>query len=398
VVVVQLDTGFTHHSKVAGGFDTDEDYDAIDDDAEARDELTRGVLKFPGHGTRTGALLVGRKPLFSGNDGNHGLITNGETKIIPYRIAKTVVLLNRQRELAKAVDRAIAGGAQVVTMSMGTAPTITTARLAKKAYDAGVIWCCAAGNVVKFVVAPAVFPGAIAVAASNPFDAAWSKSSEGDAVDITAPGEDVYVPIFTKDPAGNVGEDYAYGDGTSYATPHVAAAAALWLAKYKDELKTAAGWQKVEAFRKAVQATARKNHRLPKGYGAGILDVHALLNDPKAQPGAGIKLKELTYAYNHWNENAFLAALQGWAELFKTYWNIVHRGVNRFFGGEAAALEAAGGSGLSPFARSQEALLFGAASTLESGTALSADDAVKRLQVLSNLLLQNANQQPDGTI
>jgi subtilisin family serine protease len=393
IVIAQLDTGFTTHSKVVAGFDTDEDYDAIDNDNTARDELDRGILKFPAHGTRTGSLLIGRKPLLSGtHDGNFGMITPGNTKLIPYRIAKTVLLLNRQQELAKALDRAISGGVQVLTMSMGTAPTITTARLAKKAYDAGVIWCCAAGNEVKFVVAPAVFPGTIAVAASNPSDEPWSKSSEGKTVDITAPGEDVYVPIFTKDSNGNTGEDYAYGDGTSYATPHIAAAAALWLAKYKQELKDFAGWQRVEAFRQALRATARTKHNLPGGYGAGILDVYALLNDLQAKPGAGIKPNKLTYAYSNWNESAFLASLQGWTELFKTYWNVFHRGLGRLFGGESTLAEATGGDSLSSFAREQEALLFGRGDSLESTAVASPQDAMKRMQALNNLILQNANQ------
>lgn len=393
IIIAQLDTGFTEHSKVVAGFDTAEDYDAIDADDIAQDELTRGILKFPAHGTRTGSLLIGRKPASTeDHDGNYGLITDGKTKIIPYRIAKTVLLLNRQQELAKAVDRAISGGVQVITMSLGTAPTITTARLAKKAYDAGVIWCCAAGNEVKFVVAPAVFPGTIAVAASNPLDAPWPKSSEGSTVDITAPGEDVYVPIFMKDDTGTVHEDYAYGDGTSYATPHVAAAAALWLAKYKEELRNAAGWQKVEAFRRALTVTARTKHKLRPGYGAGILNVYDLLKEEKAKPGTGFQLDELQYAYNNWNEHAFLASLQGWVELFKTYWNLVHRGISRLFGGESLSGAFTEGYALSTFARDQEALLFGSRADLETAAVVTPEEAIKRMQVLNNLILQNANQ------
>ena len=142
---------------------------------------------------------------------------------------------------------------------MGLAPTITTANLAKLAYDRGVIWCCAAGNEIKAVVAPAVFPGTIAVAASNPLDEPWKGSSRGDSVDITAPGQDVYIPIWNK----NKEEDFSYGNGTSYSAPHVAAAAAYWLAKHHDALRAPeyAGWKRAEAFRQALYASAgiRKN-------------------------------------------------------------------------------------------------------------------------------------------
>lgn len=401
ITIAQLDTGYTRHSKVDDGFDFERDYDAVANDEDAEDELTNGILKFPGHGTRTGSLLIGRRLLDDPGDpypsayheGNWGLLRDGKTKIVPYRVAKTVILLNRQQELAKAVDRAIASGAQVMTMSMGTAPTITTARLAKKAYDAGVIWCSAAGNEVKFVIAPAVFPGVIAVAASNPGNAAWRGSSLGDAVDITAPGEDVYVPILSKDGKGKTIEDYAYGDGTSYATPHIAAAAALWLAKHKDKLREKAGhgeaWKKIEAFRFVLKETARKDdHSLPEGFGAGILNVRALLS----YDFDDIKWDELEYAYNGWNEHAFLAALQGWVELAKTYWNIVHKKVSSWLGWESTVSDLTSGSTLSTYARDQEALLFGRGSTLENAGPVSADEALGRLQQINQLIFQSARK------
>src|SRR5690606_33297297 len=100
---------------------------------------------------------------------------------------------NRQKQLAAALDLALTQGYDIITMSMGLPPTITTSKLAKKAYDRGVIWCCAAGNEVQAVVAPAVFPGTIAVAASNPHDNDWPGPNQGDNVYVTAPGQNVYV-------------------------------------------------------------------------------------------------------------------------------------------------------------------------------------------------------------
>jgi hypothetical protein len=226
-------------------------------------------------------------------------------------------------------------------MSMGLAPTITTARLAKLAYDRGVIWCCAAGNQVKAVVAPAVFPGAIAVAASNPLDEPWKGSSRGDTVDITAPGQDLYIPIWNK----NKEEDFSYGNGTSYAAPHVAAAAAYWLAKHHDALHAPeyAGWKRVEAFRQALYASARDKKKLPRGFGKGFLDVEKLLRVPLTPP------KKSQYAYNHYNENAFLATLQGYAELVKSFWNSLH---GMFGRGRNEAIFSA--PSLSPFAKALE--------------------------------------------
>ena len=318
--IVQFDTGFTDHPKVKGGFDIDQDFNFITNVDNASDPLTTGLAKNPGHGTRTASLLIGVKPIEDPehtHNGNEGLLSSTNYKLVPYRIAESVILINRQQQLAAALDRAIAQGFDIITMSMGLPPTISTSKMAKTAYDRGVIWCCAAGNEVQAVIAPAVFPGTIAVAASNPFDFDWKGSSRGDAVDITAPGEDVYVPILNKDRL----EDYAYGNGTSYATPHIAAAAAYWLAAHQDKLNTPeySGWKRVEAFKQALKESGRRENNLPrKGFGHGMLDMKKLL---KTKP---VPANQLKYAYNKWNENAFLDSLQAYGELLKTYWNKIH--------------------------------------------------------------------------
>ena len=392
IKMVQFDTGYSEHNKVWGGFNTDNDADFVGDDDtpnDARDSETTGILKMPGHGTRTGSLLIGRKDVAIPENGNPGLVEdNGKFKLTPYRIAKTVILINRQQELAAALDRAILQGFEIITMSMGLPPTLATARMAKLAYDKGIIWCSAAGNEVKFVIAPAVYPGTIAVAASNPMDKLWKGSSRGSSVDITAPGEDVYVPIVFKDAAdGNsIKEGFSYGNGTSYATPHVAAAAAYWLAKYKDELNKPAyaGWRKVEAFRKALKQTARKKHNLDgNGYGAGILDADALMKQ-KPQPPA-----DKDYAYNGWNEHAFFAKLQGIGEIGKTYWNELH---GWLFGKKRKTTESfvSVASALSEDDKLLEAALFGGGvSATESGAQLSQEELNRRLTMLNQSLFND---------
>jgi hypothetical protein len=63
------------------------------------------------------------------------------------------------------------------------------------------------------------------------------------------------------------------GAGTSSATPQIAAAAALWIEKYKAVLP--GDWRRVEAVRKALFTTARKAHA--KELGNGILQAFAAL-------------------------------------------------------------------------------------------------------------------------
>ncbi len=282
--LVQLDTGYTDHSKVSGGYDLLQDEDFIDGE-DARDEMSVGILRQPGHGTRTASIVVGNQANGTiKNDGNQGIAVNnlGEplVKVIPYRISKSVILIGRGRNLFNAVSQAVNANADIIFMCMGSYPRPMIYSIAKTAYERGIIWVCAAGNKVESVIAPAVYPGTIAVAASNPNNEVWEYSSYGPSVDITAPGEDVYVPFKSKKQ-----EDImVFGSGTSYATPHVASAAAMWKAKHLDFLKrhVSEPWQTVELFRKHLKESANTK---PDGrewdderFGAGILDVQSLLN------------------------------------------------------------------------------------------------------------------------
>ena len=77
---------------------------------------------------------------------------------------------------------------------------------------------------------------------------------------------------------------YGPGDGTSYATVHVAAAAAVWL-RLKGDLLAARypqPWQRVEAFRERLQRTAGAvNGPEVKPNGSGILNMELLCSgDP----------------------------------------------------------------------------------------------------------------------
>ncbi|HEU4472822.1 MAG TPA: S8/S53 family peptidase, partial [Flavisolibacter sp.] len=382
--LVQFDTGFTDHSKVEGGFDTDIDFSFLNNTDNAEDPRTVALGKQPGHGTRTGSLLIGNPSKLPASEdqhnGNFGLLPD-DARLVPYRIAESVILINRQKQLAAALDRALSQGFDIITMSMGLPPTIATAKMAKKAYDKGVIWCCAAGNEVQAVVSPAVFPGTIAIAASNPLDSDWKGSSRGDMVDITAPGEDVYVPIWNKDRM----EDYAYGNGTSYATPHVAAAAAYWLAAYYDQLSAPeyAGWRRVEAFRNALTRSARKKNNLPgEGFGAGILDANKLLDTPP------LAASRLEYAYNNWNEHAFFAALQGYGELAKTYWNWLH---DRLFGRRRSMRESLyGPAALTPYSRDVEEALFSAAFDPNESVGKTGQGLMERYREISSRIINAA--------
>lgn len=293
IKLVQLDTGYSWMSKVVNGYNLNEDEDFIDGH-DAIDEMDDGLLKFPGHGTRTASIIIGNVNSKYEKDGNYGILYKeaiDRFRLIPYRIAQSVVLIGRGKNLADAAMTAINLNTDVMFMCMGSYPRPMIYEVAKAAYDNGVIWVCAAGNEVEVVVAPALYPGTIAVAAFNPNRKPWKGSSYGSTVDVAAPGEDVYVPFEDR----QLKEIMAYGNGTSYATPHVAAAAVLWKAKHGDKLrKYREPWMRVEAFRTCLRNSAARNKPSgwdTKNYGAGLLDISGLLEEKL--PSAS----SLKYAY-----------------------------------------------------------------------------------------------------
>ncbi|RNI30685.1 S8 family serine peptidase [Rufibacter latericius] len=323
IKLVQLDTGYSTHSKVKESYDLQWDMDFVDHDSDARDEQAKWGFKMPSHGTRTASLVVGGriKPEYE-YDGNPGILHDTDkplVKLIPYRVAKSVLLLGRAKDIVDAVTHAVNNGADVIFMCMGSYPRPMMGKVAQIAYESGVIWVCAAGNEVEVVVAPAIYPGTIAVAATNPDEKPWVGTSYGEAVDIAAPGESVYVPFLDKDGQ----EIMAYGDGTSYATPHVASAATLWKALHVEKLRALypQKWQVVEAFRYCLRKSARKpaswKVKMYSMYGAGILDIEALLQVELPQP------KELINAYQ--GKNVPAKADLGVREAIHFFWNTLKR-------------------------------------------------------------------------
>jgi subtilisin family serine protease len=149
-----------------------------------------------------------------------------------------------------------------------------------RARNAGVIVVCAAGNGVDQVVMPAALDTAIAVAGTTFQSLPWNGSSFGPEVDFSAPA----AGIFRANPQRNgIGHGFADGgDGTSYATAITTGAAALWLLRWGSQIDAmyGPGSTRVEAFRQAAMATARKPPGWqPTPFGAGILDIGVLCTD-----------------------------------------------------------------------------------------------------------------------
>ncbi len=244
-----------------------------------------------GHGTRVASVICGHDP--AAPLGTY-LGIAPKVPLVPVRIANLVLITHAQRELAQAL-RYLVNDAKVsvINLSMGFLPRTQMKVLNKaidEAYEAGVIFVCAAGQPLRHVVSPAHGRRTIAAAGSTVGSVPWGKSAYGIAVDWAAPADHIY-RAETRKPATPT---YAgAGDGTSYATAITTGAAALWLARHSVALPAAypQAWQRVEAFKAVAKATARKMpNQQPGSFGAGVLDIATLLDS--ALPDAGGLVQE----------------------------------------------------------------------------------------------------------
>lgn len=178
-----------------------------------------------------------------------------------------VKVLSRQgwgtmADVAEGIRWAADHGAQVINLSLGASQRSKVVENAvKHAYKKGVVVVAAAGNSGKSVGFPAGYAEAIAVSATDKNDnIAWF-SSRGPEVAVGAPGVGITQQTICE--AGkNKCEVWGVFNGTSMASPHVAAAAALLVGQ---------GITDPDAVRAVLQATAtpKEDKNL---FGAGILE------------------------------------------------------------------------------------------------------------------------------
>jgi serine protease len=284
IVIGHPDTGWVVHDELdAAALDTSKSFDFVDGDNDATDPLTKpwlsiGFLGNPGHGLGTGSVIV---------SGPGGLIKGvaPAATLVPIRTV-TKVWQVFTADLARGIEWATNQGCHVISMSLGGTPSDDLQLAVNTAVKDNIIFCGAAGNCVHFVVAPGLYPNAVGVAASNFRDEPWLGSCRGPAVDITSPGENVWVARRKKGESGTarVGQS----QGTSPATALVAGVAALWLAHHgRDAL--IAKYDPVVKLQHVFLHLLRQTARQVPGwdtssFGPGIVDAEKLLKAQLPEP------------------------------------------------------------------------------------------------------------------
>lgn len=199
--------------------------------------VLKGRPANPGHGSAVIGVLNGTLPE---TDKRPMAFTAGVApgaEVIPVRASISTVYKN-PKTLAKAVRDLVEKRVHVISISLGGPPEHSLQLALEEAQRAGVIVVAAAGNgteyklgefsVGGFAVFPSVYPTVIAVGAGNIECKVWGQSAPAEEVDVLAPGENVWYPASYQGRDGRIWS-LRRGSGTSFATPYVAAAAALWI-------------------------------------------------------------------------------------------------------------------------------------------------------------------------
>ncbi len=304
--IAHFDTGiYPDHPLLPERFDKDKSDNNITD-------TVRILPEQQGHGMGTISILAGRRMsgLKHGNDEYFG--AHPFANIISYRLSDSVAVLN-SKQFVRAINKAIEEKVDVITMSMAGLPDADMADAVNRAYEQGIVIVSAAGNnfvkglgklLPKTMLYPARFDrviSALGVTLDNtPYlydEQEVKRAANGEfmqmcygpkyAMTSAMAAYTPNIPWFGNNCTNLTENSYVNtGGGTSSATPQIAAAAALYIDKYRnelDELSTDEPWIKAEIVRQALFQSAKLPKKHQKQLGQGILKAKKLLK-PKYHP------------------------------------------------------------------------------------------------------------------
>ncbi len=268
-IVAVLDSGVEAHPDLpamTGGFNT------VDENTN-----TAAV-------TAHGTMVAGSMTAITNNGIGINATVEGIT-VMPIRVCRADGCAFG--DVAEGIIWAVDHGADVVNLSLGGGHSSVTEAAVNYANDHDVLVVASAGNngaAGNPTIYPAALPGVLGVGAYDN-DAPTSWASNGSWVEISAPGE----AVATLSTGGN----YVLGKGTSFASPQVAAAAAL--------LRSVHPTATASEIRAALVATSRDINGAgwDAHTGEGSLDITAAVawaDAQKAQKGSNTSAGSISSA------------------------------------------------------------------------------------------------------
>jgi type VII secretion-associated serine protease mycosin len=180
-----------------------------------------------GHGTAMASLIAGRGHGPGHGDGVLGIAP--AAKLLPVRVHSSD--LGDGRGLVLGIKWAADHGADIINVSQGDVDSDNLHEATNYALEQGAVVIAAVGNANQgdqTVAAPGLYPGVVAVSATDHSGNIAEESVSGPQVVLSAPGTDIMAAG-----SGKRGR-YATGTGTSDSTAIVSGVAALIKSKYPD--------------------------------------------------------------------------------------------------------------------------------------------------------------------
>jgi len=231
------------------------------------------------HGVYVSSLAAAR------TDNHKGIAGIGfKTKFLPVKISNEWGVLNRAYEgIVYAADH----GCSIINCSWGgvTGHPYGQDVINYATYNRNALVVAAAGNNWNDVLFyPASYKNVLSVAATNPLDEKWNKSSYGIDVDVCAPGDNVLLAL--------PNNQYTGGWGTSFASPQVAGLAALVKCRYPDTLSALQIGEIIKVTCNYID-TIPYNRQFSSLLGAGLINCGRALSDTAITPS--IKFRDILY-------------------------------------------------------------------------------------------------------
>lgn len=276
VKVAVIDTGYVQSGLTDGAMNLAAGFDFADNDLDPDDRMGHGtqVANTIAHHTDNGYGAAGAAP---------------KVEIIPCKVFKDGERGAYEGDIIAAIDWAVSEGAHVINMSLGGDQyNGLSARACADAVDAGVVVVAASGNDGWDSVSyPGAYNSVIGVGSTNTHDLGdlptrSDFSNYGDAIDLVAPGNGIIGETVYENQVG-----FWVASGTSLASPHVAAAAALLVAAVDRNYV-------VSDIVNALTDTARgTNNQWDYELGWGEIDVFAAMEElvgpsPNQPPNAAV--------------------------------------------------------------------------------------------------------------